>query len=134
MTAITVTPALVIAGSNAKKARGVGGATIVAGKSLYRASDGQLELADADVLASGKCVGISLNGGGVGQPIDYIEEGDLTIDGLTAGVTYAVSPTAGGIEPLADLTAGDYITILGVATSTTNLRVKILISDTVVPA
>jgi hypothetical protein len=41
---------------------------------------------------------------------------------LTAGTIYVQSATAGGIAPAADLASGHHVTILGVATSTTNLE------------
>jgi hypothetical protein len=44
---------------------------------------------------------------------------------LTAGVAYYLSGTPGGIRPVADNTTGDYPVILGIATSTTVLNVKI---------
>ena len=45
---------------------------------------------------------------------------------ITAGVAYYLSGTPGGICPVADLTTGDSPVILGIATSTTviNLRIQ----------
>lgn len=37
---------------------------------------------------------------------------------LTVGTTYVVSATKGAICPIADLTTGDYVTILGTASTT----------------
>lgn len=52
---------------------------------------------------------------------------------LTVGQTYCVSRTKGGICPIADLTTGDYVTILGVATTTTALTLAINASGTPKP-
>jgi hypothetical protein len=40
---------------------------------------------------------------------------------------------AGGIAPYADLATGDFVTILGVATTVTNLKIGILYSATAKP-
>jgi hypothetical protein len=44
---------------------------------------------------------------------------------LTPGTVYCLSGTPGGICPLADVTTGDDVIILGVALSTTVLDVQI---------
>ena len=49
---------------------------------------------------------------------------------MTAGAVYVVSANAGGIAPVADLGSGDYVTLLGIATSTTNLKLSISVSAT----
>jgi hypothetical protein len=51
----------------------------------------------------------------------------------TVGIIYCVSATAGGIAPSADLTTGDYVTILGVGATTNRLAVDIFVSDQVKP-
>jgi hypothetical protein len=56
----------------------------------------------------------------------FATAGPVTIGAtLTAGVAYYLSGTPGGIRPVADNTTGDYPVILGIATSTTVLNVKI---------
>ena len=48
---------------------------------------------------------------------------DITLgEVLTAGVAYYLSDTAGGICPVADLGAGEYPCLIGIANSTTVLR------------
>ena len=44
---------------------------------------------------------------------------------LTAGVAFYLSDTPGGICPVADVGTGEYATVLGFATSTTVLNLKI---------
>lgn len=136
MSDLTITAANVLPGSGATIDRSApAGATITAGKSVYldTAATGKWQLADADAATAisrgqGK-TGIALNGASDGQPIAVLTEGDITIGAtLTAGVSYYVSATPGGICLFADLTTGDYVTLLGVATSTTVLKVEKLYS------
>lgn len=41
--------------------------------------------------------------------------GTIRIDGATANTAYYVSPTAGGFAPVADVVAGDYVTVIGIS-------------------
>lgn len=52
---------------------------------------------------------------------------------MTVGETYLVSDTAGGIMPNADRSTGDYVTILGTASSTTQLDLAIKATGIAVP-
>lgn len=138
MTDLSITAANVVAGSNAKKLPGTAGATITAGQTLYRAAaTGKLLPADADSATAEvrTPVGIALNGAADGQPVDYIYEGDVNLGAtLTVGEIYVQSDTAGGIMPEGDLEAGDYVTVLGVASAANNLKMKIIASGAAVPA
>jgi len=128
MADITVTPASVISGTGAKIEHGKAGATIVAGKAVYLDTAGKYQLSDSNsATAAVRAVdGISLNAASDGQPIAVHKSGPITIGAtLSAGATYYLSETPGGIQPGADLTTGEYPTIIGVATSTTVLNVKI---------
>jgi len=46
---------------------------------------------------------------------------------------YCVSTTAGGIAPVGDLTSGNYVTVLGVATTTSSLKLGLNASATAKP-
>jgi len=46
---------------------------------------------------------------------------------LAIGTTYAVSATVGGICPIADITSGQYPTILGTATTAAKLPLSIIV-------
>jgi hypothetical protein len=49
--------------------------------------------------------------------------GTLTLGAtMTAGTVYYLSDTPGGICPLADVGAGEYVEVIGVATSTTVMQ------------
>lgn len=129
MSDLSITAASVIAGTGARKTLGTAGATITAGKTVYLdPADGKYKLADCDSAtdAARSPAGIALNGAADGQPLVVLEDGPVTIGAtMTAGVTYYLSPNAGGICPVADVLSGDHTVILGIATSTTVLNVNI---------
>lgn len=129
MSDLVITAASVIAGSGAKKTLGTAGATITAGKVVYLdSSDSKYKLADnnSGTAALRSPIGIALNGASDGQPLVVLEEGLITIGAtMTAGVAYYLSDTPGGICPVADLATGEYSVILGIATTTTVLKVNI---------
>jgi hypothetical protein len=129
MADLAITAANVVPGVNAKVVGGTAGAAITAGKTVYQdPTDLRFKLADCDsaVAAERAVNGIALNGASAGQPVDVLIEGDITIGAvLTAGTVYFLSGTAGGICPVADLNAGDYPTIIGIAKSASVLSVKI---------
>lgn len=136
MADLTITAANVVKGSSSSVKNGVAGATITAGQAVYEdATDSnKLKLADANASsATAACKGIALHAALSGQPIAYIDGGDLGVGTiLTAGTIYVLSATAGGIAPAADLTTGWRTTILGVATTTSNLKVNLNRSDTAI--
>ena len=129
MADVTITAAEVLPTSTTGVESGIAGATLTAGMPVYKDStDGNsLKPCDADASASAQCVGIMLCGAADGQRCIYAKTGDID-PGFTAvaGEAYAVSTTAGGIAPVSDITtAGDFICILGIATSASNLRLNI---------
>lgn len=129
MADISITAASVLAGSGATTENGNLGATVTAGQAVYKDSaDGLWKLADSNsaTVAARTPQGIALNGGATGQPVRVLREGNITIGGtLTAGVAYYLSDTPGGICPIADVGSGEYSTVLGIATTTAILAVKI---------
>lgn len=128
MADVSITPANVLKGSNAKTRRGTAGATITAGQALYvdTADSNKLKLADAGAAATAVVAGIALHGAASGQPIEYVTEDDDFTPGFTMSLSgsgddavYVLSNTAGAIKPVPDLTSGDYPVVLMVAKSTT---------------
>lgn len=105
---------------------GIAGATITAGKPLYLDSaTNTWKLADSNGASDEirKATALALTGSSAGQPVAYMTEGDVTLGAtMTAGVAYYLSDTAGGICPVADLGAGEYPCLIGIANSTTVLR------------
>lgn len=129
MADLTITAANVVAGSNARTERGTAGETITAGHVVYHddttkkwtKADSNSATADAR-----QAIGIALHGAALNQPITVQTGGDITIGAtLTAGTDYYLSDTPGGICPRADIGAGEYVCLLGLAKSTTVLSLNI---------
>ena len=129
MADLSITAANVIADSSARLRTGTAGATITAGQIVYLdPTDNRYKLADCDsaTAAVRSPAGMALHGALSGQPLTIAEGGPVALGAiLTAGVAYYLSPTAGGVCPVADLSAGDYPTILGIASSTSVLKLRI---------
>jgi len=129
MTDLSVTPGSVLASSGAKIRKGIAGATITAGQTLYEdtatldaSGKPKLKLADSDdaSVVVRNCCGIALNGASAGQPVFFVDEDASFTPGgtLVIGTTYVLSDTPGGIMPAADLEIGDYPTVLFIANTT----------------
>lgn len=138
MADLTVTAASVLAGTNATITRGIAGATITAGQAVYldETTTGEWLLADSDsataAVRGSARFGIALNGASDGQPLSVQTGGNITIGAtVVAGVAYYLSDTPGGICPFADLATGDYVTLVGIATSTTVIAIDTLYSGAV---
>lgn len=126
MTDLSVTAASVVRGSNASIENGYdAGETITAGQAVYfDPSTNKWMKADANATTALARTprGIALNGASASQPISVQTRGDITFNAVfTAGVTYYLSDTPGGICALADVGSGEYFAILGIAKSTTVL-------------
>lgn len=126
MAALTVTAASVVPASNAIIDRSkYAGETITAGQPVYiSTSDGKAYKADADAsAAAATAYGIAVGGASANQPIAIQTGGDINVGAtLTANTAYIVGSTAGAINPIADITTGWYGCLLGISTSTSNLR------------
>lgn len=128
MVDVTITAANVAIGAGAQTTTYQAGAAINAGQLVYfDSTTGTVKLADADVLASAAVIGMAVSeaAGAAGQFVTVVTKGYVTMNaGLSKGVTYYASTTAGGVAPFADLGAGDYITVIGTAESTTSLYIN----------
>jgi len=129
MADLVLTPSAIIAGFNSAQEHGTAGETITAGKAVYKsATTKKWMLADSNSVtaAARQAGGIALNGASDGQPITVHKSGDLTVDAvLTAGQAVYLSDTPGDLCPLADVGAGEYVCLIGLAKSTTVLAVDI---------
>ncbi|RVQ20395.1 hypothetical protein [Sinorhizobium meliloti] len=129
MADLVLTPSAIIAGSNSAQEHGTAGEPITAGKVVYKsATTKKWMLADSNsaTTAARQAGAIALSGASDGQPITVHKSGDLTVDAvLTAGQAVYLSDTAGGLCPLADVGAGEYVCLIGLAKSTTVLAVDI---------
>jgi hypothetical protein len=102
-------------------------ASITAGQALYTSS-GQWALAKSNgTAAQATLTGIALSTGVSGQPLVAQTAGNINLGAtLVVGTYYVASPNnAGGIAPMADLSSGNYVSLLGVATTTSNLQMGI---------
>lgn len=136
VTASQVLPGLESAG--ATFANGTAGASITAGQAVYLdTAAGTYKLADAnDSTATAVVAGIALHAASTGQPLRIQTAGPLTIGAGAApavGMIYAVSATAGGIAPQADLTTGHRTSIIGVGTATGVITLRIWATNAVKP-
>lgn len=125
MADITITAANVVPGAGAQIKQGYAGETIAQGKAVYKsASTGKWMLADSNAATAEvrAATGVSLNAASANQPITVQTKGRVTIGAtLTAGLPYYLSDTPGGICLVADVGAGEYICVIGMAVSTTQL-------------
>lgn len=130
MTDISITAANVARGDDAIVEQGTAGASITAGQAVYKdAADKRFKLSDADhaTAAIRAVYGIALHAAAAGQPLTVQRGGDITIGGtLVAGTAYYLSSgTPGGIAPLADIAGGDDPILIGLAKSTSVLRIDV---------
>lgn len=126
MSNLSITSANVLAGAGSPAVTGVAGAAIAAGDALYidTSDSNKLKLAIATSAAASVFAGIALHAAASGQPITYMTSGSITIGATVhVGTIYVVSATAGKLCPVADLVTGNYVTIVGMPTSTTLLDV-----------
>jgi hypothetical protein len=125
MADITITSSSVLKTSTTVVNHGTAGAAITAGEPVYiDASDSKkIKPAIATAEASAAAVGVALNDAADDQPVSYAIAGNVTYNaGMTVGAVYCVSGNAAGaIAPVADLGSGDYVTVLGIASTTSNL-------------
>jgi hypothetical protein len=91
--------------------------------------DNKVYKGDSTTAAKAAIAGILLNGGADGQPGFMITEGIVDYGGgVTPGEIYMASThAAGGLSPESEMATGDYMTIIGVGISTTEVYVKLTV-------
>lgn len=136
MAALTITAANVGVGSNAAFQRYEVGAAIGHGQVIYYdTNNADYRLADADTAATARAVGITVTSATAdGNFVLAVTRGELTLGAiLTVGTEYYLGTTPGEIVPKADLVTGDFVTRLGIATSTSTLFVDINATGVALP-
>jgi hypothetical protein len=121
-------------GTGAQKQRGTAGATLTPGMAVYLdTATSTWKIGHCETSATTAAVsGIALGAASSGQPIIVQTGGNLTTSAhLSLASPVYVLSAAGAICPSADLANGDYITVIGVATSTTNLKLGFTASGVV---
>ena len=130
MAELSITAANVVPQSNAIIDRTrIAGEAVTAGQPGYiSTADGKAYKADSNAsLATAVVYGIFVSGGAANQPVALQTGGDLAFGAiLTANTGYVVGATAGSIAPIADVTTGWSLGFLGVAISTSVLRLGII--------
>lgn len=127
MADLVVTAANVAPQTGAGLQRRTAGANITAGMAVYIDGSGLLQLAEKDVAAANaNAVGIAVCDAATGQPCVFQVSGSINIGAtLVAGQTYIVGAGGGGIAPVSDAAATNFTTILGIAISTSLLKIGI---------
>ena len=131
MANISQTAANVAAGSSTTRVQLVqAGEAITQGQPVYLASDGKYYQTDAnDTAVKAQAKGIAVSPASTDGYFLMAVDGLINLGAtLAVGQVYVVSATKGAIAPYGDLTTNDYVTILGVATTTALLDINILIS------
>lgn len=133
MADLTVTAANVAMGGADARVRPVQvGEAVSQGEPVYfDVSTDKWYLAEAGgVVAKSVARGIVLTPAAADGQSVIVTEGLVNIGAtLSVGEVYVVSATAGGIAPIGDLTTGDFVTVLGVATSTSLIDLRISASQ-----
>jgi hypothetical protein len=137
MADLSVTAANVVKTSGST-VNGTAGATITAGQAVYfDSATNRWKLAKdsgtaEEAGASG--IGVALNGASSGQPLVVQTQGPYNPGAtVTLGLIYALSDNAGAIAPATDQGSTDRVTLLGVATSASELTLAPVVSGAVKP-
>jgi hypothetical protein len=141
MADLTITAANVVAASDVTKRVVTAGEEVTQGQLLYlKAADNKYWKTDCDGVAAEprQAHGIALSAASADQPVvvAYLASGGNINLGatLSVGKIYVGSATAGGIRPVDDLVATQYPTIVGIATTTSNLRIGVVDAGTAAAA
>lgn len=129
MADLTITAANVqLMATSTQTVTGIYGETVTHAMPVYlSATDGRWYKADADLSATAAAAkGISLTPGAAGEPGIIVTKGKMDVGAaLTVGEIYVLSSNAGKICPEGDLSTGENVTILGVASAVDTLDVQI---------
>lgn len=136
MADLSITAANCVPVAGSQIGYGTSGATITAGQAIYlESSSNTWKLADNNSATAEVrlATALALTGSASGQPIAYTTPGNSVTLGatMTAGVAYYLSDTPGGICPVADLSSGEYPLVVGIATSTTVIKLSFTASGVV---
>lgn len=140
MADISITAANVALGASTTPTRILQyGEAVTQGQPLYRAAaNGKWYRCDANDTAAKAVVGaIALTPGAADAyglaALPATSPGQSVINlgaTLAVGTVYAVSATVGGIAPIADITSAQYVSVIGIATTTALLDFQPSISNT----
>lgn len=127
MADLSITATSVLPSANARRVYRKAASTVTAGQPVYENTSGLVAPADANSSATtADVLGIAENGAAAGQRVGVIVEDPAFGLGATVAIgdVLIASATAGGIAPVADAASGVYVTVLGVAVSTSAINLK----------
>lgn len=129
MATVPINPINLRLGTGAGTSTATAGETITPFQLLYRAADGKVMKAINTSALAATFLGVAMTNAALDEQIAYIpvtEGADVILNSASADFTkgdvYVISSTAGVMEPAADLTTGDFCTIVAFASSTTSLQ------------
>ena len=108
---------------------GTAGEALTQGQPVYLSASKWYRCDANDTAAKAVCAGIVLTPAAT-DGVVVIAPNTASVDlgaTLAIGTTYAVSATVGGVCPIADITSGQYPTILGTATTASKLPLSIIV-------
>lgn len=123
----TITEAQVVPTTDRSKIKhGIAGEEISVGEAVYiKSSDHKLYAAIDTSAAAAAAVGIAISAAeAANQEVAYQTGGTITLGAgasVTAGEILVVGAGAGGMSPIADLTTGEYVTVMGVCNGSNQL-------------
>jgi hypothetical protein len=115
--------------STATVSRVQAGEALTEGQVVYLKADGTYWKCDANEEAKAVAAGIVISPAPAADDYCVIQTaGDIDLGAtLTVGEIYCVSDTAGGIMPCGDLSTGEYVTIVGIATAANKLAIDFVV-------
>ncbi|MBE3133283.1 MAG: hypothetical protein IMZ55_07400 [Acidobacteria bacterium] len=128
MADIVVVPAavLIYAGAEVQHGLTCGAVAVTAGEAVYTAVDGSICKCTAASALLAAATGVTLNAASPGQPVSIVKSGPYNPGvAVTVGLQYGVTDTAGGIALISERAAADFVTVLGIATTTTKIQLAI---------
>ena len=109
------------------------GEAVDAGEVVFLHTGGTYMLADCTDTAKDEIAGIAVTGNASSAYGNIATGGTIDLGAtLTVGERYYLS-TGGNIMPSGDLTTGDYVSLLGIATSTSLLQLSFINAGVQVP-
>ena len=135
MADLSITAANVIAGTSAQTEAGTSGTTITAGDSVYLATDdNKFYTTNTNSAVNASVRGMALNNASANQPVDVLTEGDVNPGATVAiGTIYVVSSSSGKIRPSADMLSGNFVAVVGIGTTASNIKILPIISGVSLP-
>jgi len=133
MADVVLVPSAVVPGDGAQFQNGIAGVALFAGNVVaLDATTQRFILATSATVAGSRVRGIAACSAAPGQPVRVQTGGMLNVGGalLTVAELYALSGLAPGkIDPLSDVTTGDFVTVLGGGQTPSLLQLRLWTSE-----